>query len=147
MKAVVQRVKKSSVTVNGTIVGKINTGILVLLGVSKDDTEKDAIYLSKKIPELRIFDDRQGKMNLSLLDIHGEILVVSQFTLIGDTKKGRRPSYANAAKPDIAKQLYETFIARLKEQGLEPQTGEFQAMMDVSILNDGPVTLIVNSKG
>ncbi len=146
MKAVIQRVKESRVTVKGQTVGEIKKGILVLLGIAKDDTESDVNYLLEKIPYLRIFEDMDGKMNLSLLDTGGEILVVSQFTLLGDCKKGRRPSYAYAAKPDHARFLYTLFVERLKEKGLTPQTGEFQAMMDVSLVNDGPVTLIVESR-
>ena len=145
MKAVVQRVKQSTVTVDGTIVGQIQHGLLILLGVSKDDREPDADYLADKIANLRIFEDEGGKMNRSLLDIGGEALVVSQFTLFGDCRKGRRPSFINAAPPDKANQLYEYFIQKLKEKSVPIQTGVFRAMMDVALVNDGPVTLILES--
>lgn len=145
MKAVIQRVKESSVLVNGSIIGKINRGILILLGISKDDTEKDAQYLASKIPDLRIFEDKEGKMNLSLLDTKGEILVVSQFTLFGDCSKGRRPSYTCAARPDLANSLYEYFISLLRKRDIKTETGQFQAMMDVHLINDGPVTLVLES--
>ncbi len=146
MKAVVQRVKNSSVSVNGETVGQINKGLMVLLGVARDDNEEDARYLSEKISGLRIFEDDDGKMNLSLIDTGGEILVVSQFTLIGDCRKGRRPSYAGAARPEPANRLYEYFVSLLKQKGIKTETGRFQAMMEVSLVNDGPVTLIVESK-
>ena len=146
MKAVVQRVTKASVTVDDTVVSRINTGLMVLLGVADGDTEKDADFLVDKIINLRIFEDAQGKMNISLVDVKGELLVVSQFTLLGDCRKGRRPSYVQAAAPDKAKALYEYFIRRTKESGIETKTGVFQAMMEVSLVNSGPVTLIVESR-
>lgn len=146
MRAVVQRVKNSSVTVDKIIVGEIGVGLMVLLGVEKEDSAKDADYLSDKISNLRIFQDKNNKMNLSLLDIKGEMLVVSQFTLIGDCRKGRRPSFIQAAKPDTADSLYKYFVEKVREKGTHVQTGQFQKMMDVSIVNDGPVTLILESK-
>lgn len=146
MRAVIQRVKHAKVTVDNEIVGKIQNGILVLLGVDKDDSIKDAKYLSEKILNLRIFNDSNHKMNLSLLDIDGEMLVVSQFTLYGDCRKGRRPSYDASAPPIIANELYEKFVTLCKESKLNIQTGTFQAYMDVELLNDGPVTLLLDSK-
>jgi len=146
MRAVIQRVKKSSVTVNGEIIGKIGSGLLVLLGVSREDEIKDADYLADKIPNLRIFEDENAKMNRSLLETSGEMLVVSQFTLIGDCRKGRRPSFTKAAGPDKAKQLYEYFVSQVKLKGVKVKTGQFRAVMDVSLINDGPVTLIVESQ-
>jgi D-tyrosyl-tRNA(Tyr) deacylase len=145
MKAVIQRVAESAVTVDGKIVGSIQHGLLILLGVSKNDLEADADYLSGKIANLRIFEDNIGKMNLSLLDTGGEALVVSQFTLLGDCRKGRRPSFIDAAPPDMANRLYEYFTQKLKDKGVPVQTGIFRAMMDVSLVNDGPVTLILES--
>jgi len=145
VKAVVQRVTQSNVTVDGEIVSTIRNGLLILLGVSRDDQETDADYLSDKIVNLRIFEDTAGKMNLSLLETGGEALVVSQFTLLGDCRKGRRPSFIDAAPPDKANQLYEYFIRKLKEKGIAVQTGVFRAMMDVSLINNGPVTMILES--
>jgi len=145
VKAVVQRVTQSNVTVDGEIVSSIRNGLLILLGVSRDDQETDADYLSDKIVNLRIFEDTAGKMNLSLLETGGEALVVSQFTLLGDCRKGRRPSFIDAAPPDKANQLYEYFIRKLKEKGIAVQTGVFRAMMDVSLVNNGPVTMILES--
>lgn len=144
MKAVIQRVNKASVNINNELFSSINHGILVFLGVEKGDTEDHSKYLAKKISELRIFEDEKGKMNLSLQDIKGEILVVSQFTLAGDCSKGKRPSFDNATKPDIAVQLYEKFIELLKEMNIEVKTGKFGAMMDISIVNNGPVTFILS---
>ena len=146
MRAVIQRVKKSSVTVNDKITGKISSGLLVLLGVSREDEIKDADYLADKITNLRIFEDENAKMNRSLLETGGEMLVVSQFTLIGDCRKGRRPSFTKAAGPDRAKQLYEYFVSQVKLKGVKVKTGQFRAVMDVSLINDGPVTLIVESQ-
>jgi len=146
MRAVVQRVKNSSVTVDKIVVGEIGVGLMVLLGVEKEDSTKDADYLSDKISNLRIFQDENNKMNLSLLDIKGEMLVVSQFTLMGDCRKGRRPSFIQAATPDTADGLYKHFVEKVREKGTRVQTGQFQKMMDVSLVNDGPVTLILESK-
>lgn len=146
MRAVIQRVKSSSVTVSGEIVGKIGKGLLVLLGVSDEDTEKDANYLVEKTLNLRIFEDSEDKMNLCLLDIKGEILVVSQFTLYGDARKGRRPSFIKAAPPEKANQLYEYFVSELSKQVSRVETGKFQAMMDVALVNDGPVTILLDSQ-
>ncbi|HRH41843.1 MAG TPA: D-aminoacyl-tRNA deacylase [Pyrinomonadaceae bacterium] len=145
MRSVIQRVKSASVTVDGEIVGKIGTGILVLLGVSVDDSEIDALYLLEKTLNLRIFEDSEGKMNLSLLDISGELLVVSQFTLYGDSRKGRRPSFIEAAPPEKANALYEYFVSEAKQKLLRVETGKFQAMMDVALINDGPVTILLDS--
>ncbi len=146
MKIVVQRVTEASVTVDGDAIGQIGQGIMVLVGITHDDTEEDAAYLADKMVNLRIFDDSDGKMNLSLLDTGGEILSVSQFTLYGDTRKGRRPNYMNAAKPDKALGLYEKWNDLIREKGIKVETGKFGAMMDVKLTNSGPVTLIMDSK-
>lgn len=146
MRAVVQRVKESKVEVKGRIVGSIGPGLLILLGVGEDDSEKDCDYLANKIANLRIFPDRADLMNLSLIDISGSALVVSQFTLWGDCRKGRRPSFVKAARPEKANELYERFIGTLKEKEIHVETGQFQKMMDVYLVNDGPVTLIVDSE-
>jgi D-aminoacyl-tRNA deacylase len=146
MKAVLQRVKRASVTVEGKIVGQIGQGILILLGVEQGDSEADARQLADKTVDLRIFDDSQGKMNLSLADVHGSLLVVSQFTLLGDCRKGRRPSFIKAAPPELAEKLYETFVAAAGVRGIPVATGKFRAMMDVELVNDGPVTLILESR-
>ncbi|MFL6373327.1 MAG: D-aminoacyl-tRNA deacylase [Pyrinomonadaceae bacterium] len=146
MRAVVQRVSRAKVTVGDEVIGEIARGLLVLLGVSGTDTEKDADYLVDKIINLRIFEDADEKMNLSLLDTLGELLVVSQFTLYGDTRRGRRPSFIQAAPPERANELYEYFVAKAREQIGKAQTGRFQAMMDVELLNDGPVTIILDSE-
>jgi len=146
MKAVIQRVKKSSVTVGNEIVGAIGPGLTVLLGVSHNDSEQDADYLAGKIVNLRIFEDDEGKMNRSLREVSGEMLVVSQFTLLGDCRKGRRPSFGKAAGPERANELYEYFCKRVREHRIHVKTGRFRAMMEVSLINDGPVTLIVESK-
>lgn len=141
-----QRVTASRVDVDGQTVGQIGAGVLVLLGVARDDRETDADYLADKIINLRIFRDAQGKMNLALADANGAMLVVSQFTLYGDTRKGRRPSYIDAAEPEKARALYEYFIARVRAQGIPVATGIFQAMMDVHLVNDGPVTILLDSR-
>ncbi len=146
MRAVVQRVKKSSVSVDGEVIGEIGKGVMVLLGVARDDNEKDAKYLADKIAHLRIFEDDEGKMNRSLMEINGEMLVVSQFTLLGDCRKGRRPSFIRAAEPDRANELYIYFVDLVEQKGVTVKTGRFRAMMDVSLINDGPVTLIVESR-
>jgi len=144
MKAVIQRVKRASVEINNELFSDIENGLLVLLGVEKDDTENHAEYLAKKISELRIFEDENGKMNLSLQDINGEILVVSQFTLAGDCTKGKRPSFDHAARPETAISLYEKFIEILRKKGFKVKTGKFGAMMDISLINNGPVTFILS---
>ncbi|NWG03805.1 MAG: D-tyrosyl-tRNA(Tyr) deacylase [Syntrophaceae bacterium] len=146
MRAVIQRVKSAEVHVDGRLMGKIGTGLLVLLGIGKGDGEKDLTFLTSKIPELRIFEDSTGKFNLSLKEIRGEMLIVSQFTLYGDCKKGRRPSFSEAEDPSIAKGLYQRFVQTLREQGIPVQTGEFQAKMEVHLINHGPVTLILDSR-
>ncbi|MEH7112044.1 D-aminoacyl-tRNA deacylase [Neobacillus niacini] len=146
MRIVVQRSKKAKVTVNGEITGSISKGLVLLVGVTHQDKDEDAAFLADKIANLRIFEDDAGKMNLSLLEVGGEILSVSQFTLYGDTKKGRRPNFMDAAKPEQANQLYERFNGLLREKGIKVETGIFGAMMDVELINDGPVTLIVDSK-
>jgi len=145
MRAVVQRVKTSKVIVDGAVVGEIATGVLIFLGVGVGDTIDDAEYLASKIVHLRIFGDDEGKMNLSLLETGGEALVVSQFTLWGDCKKGRRPSFVRAADPAIANDLYQKFIFFLKGKGIQVAEGRFQEMMDVHLVNDGPVTLLLDS--
>lgn len=145
MKAVIQRVKNSSVAVEGDTVSRIGPGLLVLLGVAQNDQPPDADFLAEKITNLRIFEDDAGKMNRSLLDTGGEMLVVSQFTLLGDCRKGRRPSFVNAAAPEHAEKLYEHFVQKVRQAGIAVQTGRFRAMMDVSLINDGPVTLILES--
>ena len=146
MRGILQRVKYASVTVDGEIVGKIEKGILLLLGVSDDDTDEDLKYLADKVRGLRIFEDEDEKMNLSVEDIKGDILVVSQFTLFGDCRKGKRPSFSSAGKPEYANEMYEKFIAYLKECGIKTEHGVFGADMAVELLNDGPVTLMLDSK-
>ena len=146
MRAVVQRVSNGRVLIDGDVAGGICKGLVVLLGVSNEDTEKDAEYLAGKVMNLRVFDDKDGKMNLSLLDIKGELLIVSQFTLYGDCRKGRRPSYDKAAGPQKAESLYETFVQYCKEFNIDVETGRFQTEMMVEIFNDGPVTLLLDSK-
>ena len=146
MKVVIQRVKSAQVCVDGRVTGKVGKGLLVLLGVGKGDGESDLSFMASKIPELRIFEDASGKFNLSLKEIDGEMLIVSQFTLYGDCRKGRRPSFTEAEEPTIAKNLYEQFISKLRGQDLSVQTGEFQANMEVHLVNDGPVTLLLDSR-
>lgn len=146
MRAVVQRVSESTVKVGDRTTGAIQSGLMVLLGVAKSDTRQEADYLADKIINLRIFEDENGKMNRSLLDVKGEMLVVSQFTLLGDCRKGRRPSFLHAAPPELANELYEYFVRISKDKGIHVQTGEFRAMMSVSLVNEGPVTLILESK-
>jgi len=145
MRAVVQRVSRASVTVDGEIVGAIGKGFVVLLGVTHDDTEADAAYLAEKIFGLRIFEDDAGKMNLALADIAGACLVVSQFTLYGDCRKGRRPSFVAAAGPEKAEALYKVFVERVRSGGITAETGRFRAHMDVELVNDGPVTMLLDS--
>ena len=147
MKAVIQRVKNASVTVNGIKISKIQNGILLLLGVAENDTKEDIDWLSKKIANLRIFNDQNGVMNTSLIDVNGDAIVVSQFTLQASTKKGNRPSYLKAAKPEIAIPLYEQFVHQFeKDLGKKVQTGEFGADMKVELLNDGPITIIIDTE-
>lgn len=146
MRAVLQRVSRAKVTVGRKITGEIGRGILVLLGVSVRDTEKDALYLLEKTLNMRVFEDAEGKMNLSLLDIAGELLVVSQFTLYGDTRRGRRPSYIDAAPPERANRFYEVFVSEARKKISKVETGQFQAMMDVELVNDGPVTILLDSE-
>jgi D-tyrosyl-tRNA(Tyr) deacylase len=145
MRAVVQRVSRASVQVDNQIISKIEQGMLILLGVKKDDSKKEAELLAKKIINLRIFSDKENKMNLSLLDIKGQIIVVSQFTLYGNCKKGRRPSFIHAALPGIADSLYQYFVQCLKNYNVLVETGQFQALMQVELINDGPVTFILDS--
>jgi len=143
---VIQRVASAEVTVDGRSTGKIGKGLLVFVGVGKGDGEADISYLSSKIPDLRIFEDHSGKFNLSLKDVGGELLIVSQFTLFGDCRRGRRPSFSDAEDPGVAKVLYEQLVERMKRQGIPVHTGEFQADMEVHLVNDGPVTLLLDSK-
>lgn len=145
MRAVVQRVKRAEVRVGEDIVGRIGFGFVVLLGVGKNDTEATGAALAEKIAALRVFDDDQGKMNRSLVDTGGQALCVSQFTLYGDCRKGRRPSYDQAAAPDQAMLLYEGFVESLRKRGVPTETGRFRAMMEVELINDGPVTLLLDS--
>lgn len=145
MRAVVQRVSRAQVTVGGIVSGKIGRGMLVLLGVSQSDNQADADYLADKIAGLRIFEDPDGKMNLSVLEKGGGVLVVSQFTLYGDVRRGKRPSFDAAAAPEQARQLYEYFVGRISAAGLPCQTGRFQETMEVELVNDGPVTILLDS--
>lgn len=146
MKVVLQRVSEASVKVNEEVVGKIDSGLMLLVGITHEDTVEDVQYLTDKIVNLRIFEDEEGKLNLSLLDVGGQILSISQFTLYGDCRKGRRPNFMGAAKPDVAEPLYETFNDQLRQKGVQVETGVFGAMMDVQLINHGPVTLILDSK-
>ena len=146
MRAVVQRVKESSVKTGDEIIARIGKGLLVLLGVARGDSPEDAEYLAEKIAHLRIFEDAAGKMNRSLLETGGEMLVVSQFTLLGDCRKGRRPSFVDAAEPETATALYEQFVGRQRQLGIAVKTGRFRVMMEVALVNDGPVTMILESR-
>jgi D-tyrosyl-tRNA(Tyr) deacylase len=146
MRAVIQRVTSASVTVDGEVIGAIEKGLLVLLGVAQEDTDDDARQMAEKVAQLRIFEDADGKMNLSVEETGGAVLVVSQFTLLGDCRKGRRPSFIAAALPDVAERLYETFAANLGSRGLRVATGKFRANMQVALVNDGPVTILLDSK-
>ena len=146
MRAVVQRVKEADVSVDNNITGSINKGLMVLLGVEDGDTEADALYMADKITGLRIFEDEEGKMNLSIKDVGGDILAVSQFTLLGDARKGKRPSFSKAARPDEANRLYRHFIDLVNERDVKTEEGVFQAEMLVRIYNDGPVTILLDSK-
>ena len=146
MKVLLQRVTTASVSIDNKEVGRIGRGLVVFLGVANGDTEKDAQYLAEKMANLRIFADEEGKLNLSALDINGELLLVSQFTLLADTRKGRRPSFIGAAPPAQAEELFEYFIGQVRATGLKVETGRFQAYMQVEIHNDGPVTILVDSK-
>ena len=145
MRAVVQRVSSASVTVENEVVGRIDHGFLVLLGIAGTDTSEDLNYLVNKLIGLRVFEDAHGKMNCSIEDVQGSMLVISQFTLYGDCRKGRRPSFIEAARPEIAEPIYEKFIAEIRAAGISVQTGRFQAHMDVQLINDGPVTLLLDS--
>jgi len=146
VRAVIQRVTEASVTVDQKIVGSIHRGFLVLLGVAEDDTLEDAAWIAVKIAGLRVFEDNEGKMNLALTDIGGSVLLVSQFTLFGDCRKGRRPSFIEAARPEKANSLYQSVTAELRQLGLPVETGTFQAHMEVRLLNNGPVTLLLDSR-
>jgi D-tyrosyl-tRNA(Tyr) deacylase len=145
MRAVIQRVSRAQVSVDGEVCGRIENGLLVLLGVGKADTESDVDYLAEKIIGLRTFEDGNGKMNLSVIDTGGSILAVSQFTLYGDVRRGKRPSFDDAAPPEPARQLYEHFVTKVRAAGLVCETGRFQAMMQVELVNDGPVTILLDS--
>ncbi|OIP49704.1 MAG: D-tyrosyl-tRNA(Tyr) deacylase [Deltaproteobacteria bacterium CG_4_10_14_3_um_filter_60_8] len=145
MRAVVQRVSRAQVSVAGQCSGQIGPGLLVLLGVHRDDLEQDAVALADKIANLRVFEDKAGIMNLSLIETGGAMLVVSQFTLYGDCRKGRRPSYSTAAPPEAANRLYEIFVSAVRQQGITVETGQFQAMMEVELVNSGPATLLLDS--
>ncbi len=147
MKALLQRVTRASVSVAGEVVGRIGRGLVVFVGVASGDTEKDAQYLAQKTASLRIFSDEEGRFNLSALDIKGELLVVSQFTLLADTRKGRRPSFVEAAPPVQAEEIFERFVEQAHATGLRVETGRFQQYMQVEIHNDGPVTILLDSKG
>src|SRR6266446_5622498 len=144
MRAVVQRVKRASVTVDGKLIGEIGNGLVVLLGIARDDAEKDASYLVEKIASLRIFDDEKGVMNVSVKDVNGGMLVVSQFTLYGDVRRGLRPSWIDAAPPEVAEPLYDFFVEQTRATIDNVATGKFQAMMQVELINDGPVTILLD---
>lgn len=146
MRAVVQRVTEASVTVDGTVVGSIQRGFLVLLGVAEDDSQADVSWIAAKIADIRIFEDAAGKMNLGLKDVQGAVLLISQFTLFGDCRKGRRPSFIEAARPEKANLLYRIVASEIRDHGVNVETGTFQAHMDVRLLNDGPVTLLLDSR-
>ena len=146
MRAVLQRVTRASVRVEGRTVGEIGPGLLVLLGVARDDEERDALYLVEKVLSLRVFEDAEGRMNLALAEAGGALLVVSQFTLYGDARKGRRPSWFDAAPPELARTLYEFFNTEARARGARAETGSFQAMMEVELVNDGPVTILLDSR-
>lgn len=146
MRAIVQRVTESKVTVADEVTGQVDLGFMVLLGVAEGDTDQDAKYMAEKIAGLRVFEDDEGKMNLSLLDVGGSMLVVSQFTLLGDCRKGRRPSFVQAAAPEEAERLYELFVSVVRQQGIRVECGRFRTHMHVSLVNDGPVTLMLDSQ-
>lgn len=146
MRSVVQRVKEAAVRVDGEVVGQISSGFLVLLGVGENDTDADAAWMAEKIAGLRVFEDADGKMNLSLLDVNGEVLLVSQFTLYGDCRKGKRPSFSTAAPPEQARKLFVQVAEAMSTKGLTVETGVFQARMEVALVNDGPVTLLLDSE-
>jgi len=146
MRAVIQRVKESSVAIEGQVVGRSAQGLMVLIGVEVGDTDKDLSYIADKVPNLRIFEDEAGKMNRSLLDIGGQILAISQFTLLGDARGGRRPSFTAAARPDTAVPLYDALVEKWRSLGIHVETGEFGADMQVSLINDGPVTILLDSR-
>ena len=146
MRAVVQRVSEASVIVNGQTVGEIRQGLVVLLGVARGDTSRDAVYLAEKTCRLRIFEDEHGKMNRSVEDVSGSVLVVSQFTLLGDCRKGRRPGFTDAAQPELADKLYEEYVGIMQQQGISVATGIFRAEMKVVLINDGPVTMLLDSR-
>jgi D-aminoacyl-tRNA deacylase len=146
MRACVQRVTEASVTIAGEEVGRITRGLVVLLGVAGEDTNADVLQLADKVAGLRIFNDEAGKMNLALADVGGQMLVVSQFTLLGDCSRGRRPSFVGAAPPELAERLYEAFVAKVRGVGIEVATGRFRADMQVALVNDGPVTLLLDTK-
>ena len=145
MRAVIQRVKRAKVTVAGEITGEIGVGLLILLGVGREDDEAAANYLAAKTVGLRVFEDGEGKMNLAVTDVGGAVLVVSQFTLYGDVRKGKRPSFDDAARPEKARALYEHFVRKIRDAGVRCETGRFQEMMDVELVNDGPVTILMDS--
>ncbi len=146
MRAVVQRVSHAAVRIEGEVVGEIGPGLLVLLGVAQDDTETDAVYLAEKCAGLRIFEDADGKMNHAVGEIGGAVLAVSQFTLFGDVRRGKRPSFDAAARPELARRLYDAFVAEIRAAGLPCETGRFQELMEVELFNDGPVTILLDSR-